>query len=457
MKKIVLFLLISSSFCIVFVCYNISQARDYSKEDRMSQSSKNDPLQGVMIYDSLIEILIKKGILTEEEAKEIQKEAYELEIRRQQEVVKEIKDKKMVVPDVLKGLEVGMLAYVDYSNGIMPKPGDKDSSFNHFRITRGYFTVKKEIFPWMRTRLTIDTHQDDEGDYKERLKYLYVELRPPNFGPFTSMKSEIGLGHIPWLDFEEHVNPYRCQGTMAIERAGTFNSADTGISLRGDFGGKLEKSEERTGSHHYDGRYGSWHIGIYNGSGYHASEENNNKVVEGRLTLRPLPDLLPGLQLSYFGLYGEGNKKAINGDYPDYEVNLGMLSYEHPWGIFTAQYFQTEGNAKGSWIDAKGNALDTECYSFFGNLRLPFFNRKFSLFARYDYFDQDTDDKIADNTDYQMYMGGVAWDIYKGNMLLLTYETTDYDDDAGKKEKVPVADNRLGDDRRVQAVWQIKF
>jgi hypothetical protein len=42
-------------------------------------------------------------------------------------------------------------------------------------------------------------------------------------------------------------------------------------------------------------------------------------------------------------------------------------------------------------------------------------------------------------------------------MLLLTYETTDYGDDAGKKGKIPVSDNRLGDDRKVQAVWQIKF
>ena len=410
--------------------------------------------------DILVNKLVEKGILSHSEAQqllnEIQKEAVVLEEQRKQEVVKEIKDKELAVPKALKGLKVGMLAYIDYSNGIKPEPGNKDSSFNHFRITRGYFTVKKEIFPWMRTRITIDTHQDDEGDYKERLKYLYVELRPPDLGPLTGMKSEIGLGHIPWLDFEEHVNPYRCQGTMAIERAGTFNSADTGISLRGDLGGKLEDAKEKTGSHHYDGRYGSWHIGVFNGSGYHASEKNNNKVVDGRLTLRPLPDLIPGLQMSYFGLYGEGNKKA-SGDYPDYEVNLGMLSYEHPWGILTAQYFQTEGNAKGSWVDADGDALDTECYSFFGNLRLPIFDRKISLFARYDHFDQDADDEIGNNTDYKMYMGGIAWDIYKGNMLLLTYETTDYDDDTGKKGKVPVSDNRLGDDRKVQAVWQIKF
>ncbi|MBW1670366.1 MAG: hypothetical protein JRI67_07330 [Deltaproteobacteria bacterium] len=411
--------------------------------------------------DILVNKLVEKGLLSQSEAQqlldEMQKEAVVLEEQRKQEVVKEIKDQELAVPRALKGLNIGMLAYVDYSNGIKPEPGDKDSSFNHFRITRGYLTVKKEIFPWMHTRITIDTHQDSDGDYKERLKYLYAEFRPPDLGPLTGIKSEVGLGHIPWLDFEEHINPYRCQGTMAIERAGTFNSADTGISLRGDFAGKLEDAKEKTGNHHYDGHYGSWHLGVYNGSGYHASEKNNNKVVEGRLTLRPLPDLLPGLQLSYFGIYGEGNAKASNGDYPDYEVNMGMLSYEHPWGILTAQYFQTEGNAKSKWVDADGDALDTEGYSFFGNLRLPVLDRKFSLFARYDHFDQDDDNKIGNDADYDMYVGGFAWDVYKSNMLLLSYETTNYGDDAGTKGNVPVLDNRLGDDRKVQAVWQIKF
>jgi polyhydroxyalkanoate synthesis regulator phasin len=411
--------------------------------------------------DILVNKLVEKGLLSQSEAQqllnEMQKEKVVLEEQRKQEVVKEIKDKELAVPKALKGLEVGMLAYIDYSNGIKPEPSDEDSSFNHFRITRGYLTVQKEILPWMHTRITLDTHQDADGDYKERLKYLYAEFRPPDLGPLTGMKSEVGLGHIPWLDFEEHVNPYRCQGTMAIERAGTFNSADTGISLRGDFAGKLEDAKEKTGSHHYDGRYGSWHIGVFNGSGYHASEKNNNKVVDGRLTLRPLPDLIPGLQMSYFGLYGEGNGKASNGDYPDYEVNMGMLSYEHPWGILTAQYFRTEGNAQGKWVDADADALDTEGYSFFGNLRLPFFDRKFSLFARYDHFDQDDDNKIGNDADYDMYVGGLAWDVYKGNMLLLSYETTNYGDDAGTKGNAPVLDNRLGDDRMVQAVWQIKF
>lgn len=394
--------------------------------------------------DPLIDRLIRKGILTEQEGVEIQKE--------------EAKDKGLVLPKGLRGIKVGMLAYIDYSNGVTPESHDSESSYNHFRLTRGYLTVKKELLPWMHTRITIDTHQDDTGDYKERIKYLYAELRPPDLGPFTDMKSEIGIGHIPWLDFEEHINLYRCQGTMAVERAGTFNSADAGVSLRGYLGGKLEDAEENTGSHYYDGRHGSWHLGVYNGAGYHAKEVNNNKVVEGRLTWRVLPDLVPGLQLSYFGKYGEGNDKdSTYEEYPDYMVNLGMLSYEHPWVVLTGQYFQTEGNAKGKWVDTLGKALATEGYSCYANVKLPVLDRKLSVIARYDYFDQDSDDKLADASDYEMYIGGLAWDVYKGNMLLVMYEQTDYGKNAGKKGKLPEIDNRLGDDHKVQVVWQIKF
>ncbi len=357
----------------------------------------------------LTDILERKGVITEEEATEIKK-----------------KDKGFELPKGLKGVKVGALWYLDYSNGQEPESGDASSSYNEFRVTRGYLTVQKELFSWFHTRITVDTHQDDTGDYKVRLKYLYAELRPHDTGLFTDMKSEIGMGHIPWLDLEEHINPYRCQGTMAIERAGVFNSADAGVSLRGYLGGQLEDAEEKTGSHYYNGRYGSWHVGIYNGPGYHESEKNNNKVLEGRLTLRPLPDVIPGLQLSYFGLYGEGNDEDNPaGEWPDYVANLGMLSYENPWVTLTGQYFTTQGNAKGNWVGASGDVLETAGYSFFGNLKLPVLEQKVSLFARYDHFDQDTDKQIGD--------------------------------DAGMKGKMPVSDNRLGDDHKIQAVMQIKF
>jgi len=414
--------------------------------------------------NTLIRILVKKGILTEKEAKEILTEAQKQEKVKEEaqkkRLVKEIKKDGLAIPDVLKGFKFESLAYLDYSNGTSPSPHGDSKKYNRFSLTRGYLTVKKEILPWLHSRITLDIHRDSDGDYRERIKYLYGELRPPRLGFLTDMKLEVGQGHIPWLDFEEHVNPYRCQGTMAMERAGIFNSADVGISLRGYLGGKLKNAKEKTGNHHYAGRYGSWHFGVYNGGGYHADENNKNKVMEGRLSIRPLPTVIPCLQLSYLGIYGEGNRRHDNAGYPDYWVNAGMISYENPSYIFTAQYIRTKGNAKGSWVDAAGHALQTEGYSFFGDYRLPvviFSARRLHLFARYDHFDQDRDNDIGNDADYNMVMGGIAYDIYKGNKILLVVENTDYGDDAGKKGKVPVANNNLGDDFRIQAVLQLKY
>ena len=353
----------------------------------------------------------------------------------------------------LEGIKIKSLAYLDYSNGKSPLSGDRDTSYNSFAITRGYFTLEKTMNPWMAMRLTMDVHQDETGDYKVREKYFYAALMPKDLGPFTEIKSEIGLGHIPWLDFEEHINPYRCQGTMAIERAGVFNSADLGISLQGNFGKPLEGAKEKTGNSHYTGRYGSWHVGVYNGGGYHAAEVNENKVPQWRFTLRPMPDVLPGLQLSYFGVFGKGNTIAD----PDYSVYLGMISFEHPTVTLTAQYFQTEGNAKGAWVTGSGRELKTAGFSAFGNFRMPVADKRLSVFGRYDYFDSDKDNLVAEETAYNMVIGGFSYDMYKGNLLLVSLETTSYDRNAGAKGKTPTVNNNLGDDWKLQAVYQINF
>jgi len=365
----------------------------------------------------------------------------------------------------LEGVSVEMKAYFDYSNGQMPLADGGQADYNDFHMTRGYLTIKKKATSWLSARITMDIHQDEEGDYKRRDKYFYAEITPGDAGFLTHLKSEVGIGHMPWLDFEEHINPYRCQGTMAIERAGTFNSADVGISLRGYLGETLEDAKARTGNSKYAGRYGSWHVGVYNGGGYHAEEMNENKMLEGRLTVRPLPDVLPGLQLSGLILHGKGNtgpvveeEKAF-GEIPDYKVTLGMLSYEHPSVTVTGQIYSTEGNAKASWFDpVTGNALKTQGWSAFANVKVPGTDGRLNVLGRMDHFDADSDDVIAEFTAYDMIIGGLAYDLHKGNLLMLVFESTEYEANFVGKKKVP-SDTavKLGDEQKIQLVYQIKM
>lgn len=398
--------------------------------------------------DPLLDVLINKGILTQQEAVQVQQEA----AQKQEEMVKDIQKKS--VPKALQGLKFEALGYIDYSAGKSGGTGDTQSSYNKFSLTRGYLGVKKDITPWLGGRITTDITRDASSSWETRIKYLYAYFKPGNFGFLTDTTGELGQGHIPWLDFEEHVNPYRCQDNMFIEKAGVLNSADIGASLQGNLGGKLADAKARTGNSHYAGRYGSWHVGVYNGGGYHADEKNGNKPIEGRLTVRPLPDTLPGLQLSYFGVTGKGNTV----DSPDYTANLEMVSYEHPDFILTGQYLATKGNAGGSWV-FNNEALDTAGYSFFGAYHLPTFERKLSLFARYDHFDNDASNDVAagDDATYDMYIAGLSYNIYKGNMVVLDYEAANYGNDSGGIGKAPSIGNNLGDDHKVQLVYQFQF
>ncbi|RLA90427.1 MAG: hypothetical protein DRG58_02330 [Deltaproteobacteria bacterium] len=444
--------------------------------------------------DPLLEVLIRKGVLTPQEASQVELEAKDLEKEREQKVAKEVtksveKNADKLVPKALKDLQIKFLGYVDYSLGERPirdntgRYKGQQNSYNQFDLTRAYITIQKKITPWMSARATLDRHRPGGNDYEVRFKYYYAELRPPNLGFLTDMKSEIGMGHMPWLDFEEHINPYRCQGTMAIERAGIFNSADLGVSLRGYFGGRLPESKVVIGDSHYDGLYGSWHIGVYNGASYHNRENNDNKVVEYRVTLRPLPYYrwLAGLQLSYFGLYGKGNDSintyatlanvaplSTNNNYfADWVTHLVMLSYQNPWVIFTGQYYAAKGGQEGRRVDPTGSALWGHGFSFFGNVRFPWWERRLNLFARFDYYDADKDNEYYPSAMYHKYIAGLAYELYKKNLLLLVFETTNYGRNIhdwpgwnGTRSYLTRPDRfntGLDDDTRFQMVYQIYF
>ena len=243
----------------------------------------------------------------------------------------------------------------------------------------------------------------------------------------------IGVSQTPWLDFQQSINIYRMQGAMFQERFKNFNSADMGIGLLGNFGGKLSKElQENVGYHTpYSGRYGSYHIGIYNGGGYHAAEDNQNKVVEGRITLRPLPDLIPGLQLSYLGVSGKGNKSTD----PEWTNNSGLLSCQNRYIVLTGEYTQAKGQQDGSDEKKKRG------YSVFGNLKIPLYDRV-AIMGRYDVWDPDTD---SSNDTQNLLITGLSYKVHDNNYLLIVYEQLHYEN-AGYK-----------DDKKGQVVFQVSF
>jgi hypothetical protein len=327
------------------------------------------------------------------------------------------------VVKALKGFKFGLLWYLSYQNG---ETGDFDNGtgYSQFAIKRGYFRVTKELLPWFDAHMTFDvtTVKDPEetgdapnnldGSIALRIKYAYGKFKLPDFAFFTKPYFEVGVAHMPWLDYEEHVNFYRMQDTMFMEKNGLFNSADIGATFVSLIGGEMPKEYQETVSHYYPGRYGSMSFGIYNGGGYTAAEKNENKALEGRLTIRPLPDIIPGLQFSYFGTTGKGNKDTK----PDWTTNLGFVSFEHEYVVLTGQYYWGKGNQKGD------DEHEKKGYSIFTELK-PM--KEFSVIGRYDHFDPNKD--VSDDENNR-WIAGVAYHIDKQhkNMVLLDYDTVDY-------------------------------
>ncbi len=290
-------------------------------------------------------------------------------------------------------------------------------NFNEFTVKRGYINFQKSLNHHLSGRitpdLTVDKEGDGEGDLEMRLKYCYMELKDDgNYWIFTSPKILVGEVYTPWIDFEEKINLYRVVGSHFLDKTTIVSSADFGVTTTALIGGKVNETYQKEVTNAYPGRFGSLAFGIYNGGGYHALEKNNNKVLQWRLTLRPFPEVLTGLQFSYTGAHGKGNTDL----YPDWNLNAVIISLEDKYFTITGQYFKGVGNHEGSMVDVDGKSYDVDGYSAFAEVK--FFKKKLSLFGRYDYMNTD---KVTEKVKSTQEVIGISYHIYGKNQVVLDF------------------------------------
>src|SRR6056297_809831 len=292
-------------------------------------------------------------------------------------------------------------------------------TLNQFTLKRGYITIKNRFTDRWSVRftqdITLDQEGSDRGNVEMRLKYCYLNYQTDDFWFFTKPQLEAGLVHRPWLDFEQKINPYRVQGTMFLERVGLMNSADFGITFTSLLGGEMSERYQKQVNDDYPGRYGSLSVGMYNGGGYHALENNQTKNLEGRLTLRPFPVTLPGLQVTYNLAWGKGNTEVA----PDFVLHSGFVSYERRHFTVTGQLYSALGNSSGSYADPRGFAYHNEGYSFFSEYEIP--GTPLSLFGRYDYFNC----KDLNFSDSRRVIAGIGYNFYHKSKLILDVDALD--------------------------------
>lgn len=288
-----------------------------------------------------------------------------------------------------------------------------DETVNEFKLKRGYITFRKDISERVLVRftqdVTVDQEGDGEGDIELRLKYAFVQVKSNDLGFFTSPSAEFGVVRRPWIDFEQGINDYRLQGPMFFDRDRIAVSADYGITFISLLGGQMDEEYQQNVSNNYPGRYGSLSFGLYNGAGYSALEKNENKLVEGRLTLRLFPDRLPGFQFSTAASYGKGNIPES----PDFWMYSNVLSYESPRLVATAQGYRGRGDLGGSILDESGRALPLNGYSFFTELK-PF-TFPISLIGRYDHLNEHQ----SGDWFRKRYIAGIVWRFSNGSKIIV--------------------------------------
>ncbi len=295
---------------------------------------------------------------------------------------------------------------------------DEGAAANQFRLKRGYVTVKKTFNRKWSARVTqdivVDHEGDGEGEIEIRLKYGYLRYYFEDRWFWSDANIEFGLVHRPWIDFVQKINPYRVQGTMYMERYELLRSADYGVTFNSLLGGALSTLQQSGMNSAWPGRYGSLSLGVFNGGGYNAIERNNNKLVEGRLSLRPFPTGLPGWQLHYNGTFGKGNTEAA----PDFVSNLAATSYERKNIRIMALFTDGAGNGNGTVIDTTTDrASDVRGYSLFADYQLG--DIPFHIFARYDLYTDAVGERAWTRRGW---IAGIAYRFMPGAQLVIDYD-----------------------------------
>ena len=274
---------------------------------------------------------------------------------------------------------------------------------NEFSLKRGYITFRKQLKDRLEVRftqdVTIDQQGDGAGDIELRLKYALANYSFNDVGPFTSINVEAGVVHRPWIDFEQDINDYRAQNSMMLDQTDIISSADFGLQFSAGIGEELDQASRR-GLNSNPARYGSIAVGIYNGGGYSSLEQNSNKVIEGRLTLRPFPDQLAGLQFSLFGAHGKGNLSES----PDFSMAGTALSFESARLNVMLQGAQSLGDSDGNFIIPETNEpYKLRGWSFFSEAD-PFRSPIHFTFRYDNLYNRDLN-QIA----HRQWIGGIAY------------------------------------------------
>lgn len=239
--------------------------------------------------------------------------------------------------------KVGAVIFSDYIYQSKPEVLDADKNRinpNSFNVGRAYLNVTGNLNHQIQFRITPDIVRETgsgssiNGSYTFRLKYAFAQL---NLDDWTTKGSwlRLGLQQTPYLDYMEGIYRYRFQGSLFVDREGFITSSDNGFS----------------GHYNFAGNYGDTHIGFYNGEGFQKSEANDQKAIQGRIAVRPLPssDMLKGLRA---GVFYDGDNYLRHAEKTRL---MPFATYETKWGNTGVEYLQAKDRTTATRPGVKAN------------------------------------------------------------------------------------------------------
>ena len=197
-------------------------------------------------------------------------------------------------PDDTPSVKIGGVLFADYTKTIKPEIVDADGnrvSPSAFNVSRAYINVTGQLNHLIAFRITPDISREQgsgsslAGSMTLRLKYGYAQVNLDDW-LWRGTYVRAGMIQTPYIDFEESVYRYRFQGMVFVDRELFLTSADFGVSVRTQL----------------PGGYGEVVGGYYDGEGYNRVDPNDQKALQLRGTLRPLPSpgLMRGLRATVF-------------------------------------------------------------------------------------------------------------------------------------------------------------
>ncbi len=242
-------------------------------------------------------------------------------------------------PDDTPSVRVGGTLFVDYTRILEPEVTDTDGdlvTYDAFNVTRAYINVTGQLNRLVAFRITPDITRETgtgsslSGSLTVRLKYGYAQF---NLDDWMWRGSHIRFGMIPtpYIEFEDSVYRYRFQGPTLTDREGYLPSSDLGAAFRTQF----------------PGGYGEVVAGVYSGEGYTRAELNDQKALQVRGTLRPLPGPGPlrGLRVTAFYDYDHYVQDA------DRRRFVSLTSFEHRY--VNAGWVYLDATDRTSLADAR--------------------------------------------------------------------------------------------------------